>query len=301
MSCQCEAVVNLPSLPKPIGVIPWRNLCRLFAQVVSSIDWRIDFTPRSTDADLAIHNMTKPKRDVSKYVKFGLIALFGAALLLFFLLGGHKYLSFDAIKESRETLIEYKDQHFALALAASILIYMASTAFSLPIASILSLLAGLLFGRWLGAGVIVIGGALGATLLLVAARYVFTDFFKRRKRMAGPMQSLDQAFCRNGFLYIALLRVVPVLPFWLVNLASAFTKIRLPTYIAGTIVGMLPISFLWAQMGEKLETINSPSDAVSGPMVISLTVIGVLGILGIIGKDYLLANKGKRGRVAARS
>lgn len=245
--------------------------------------------------------MTKKPRDGARFIKYGLVAVFAAALLLFFLLGGHKYLSFEAIKDSRETLIGYKDQHFALVLVASVLIYMTSTAFSLPIASVLSLLVGLLFGRWLGAGVIVIGGTLGATLLLLAARYVFTDFFRRRKRLAGQLQALDRGFCRNGFLYIALLRMVPVLPFWLINLGAAFTKIRLPTYVAGTVVGMLPISFLWAQMGEKLETINSPGDAISGPMVISLTVLATLGILGIVGKDYFLATKAKRGRMAARS
>lgn len=245
--------------------------------------------------------MKKPKRDVSKYIKFGLIAFFGSALLLFFLLGGQKYVSFEAIKESRETLIEYKDQHFAMTLAASFVIFTVSTALSLPIAAILSLLAGLLFGRWLGTAVIVIGGALGATLLLIAARYVFTDFFKRWKRAAGHMDMFDQSFCRNGFLYTAFLRIVPLMPFWLVNLMSAFTKIRVPAYVGGTILGMLPVSFVWAQMGEKLETINSPGDAVSGPMVISLTVIGVLGIAGIVGKEYFMAGKSKRRHAAARS
>lgn len=245
--------------------------------------------------------MATKQRDASRYIKFGLLGLFAAGLLLFFLFDGHDYLSFEAIKDSRETLIGYKDQHFALVLGSAVLIYMTSTAFSLPIASVLSLLVGLLFGRWLGAGVIVVGGTLGATLLLLAARYVFTDFFRRRKRLAGQLQALDRGFCRHGFLYIALLRMVPVLPFWLINLGAAFTKIRLPTYIGGTVVGMLPISFLWAQMGEKLETINSPSDAISGPMVISLTVIATLGILGVVGKDYLLSTKAKRGRVAARS
>lgn len=151
--------------------------------------------------------MPKRERGVSKYVKFGLVAFFGGGLVLFLLLGGQKYASFDAIKESRETLIDYKDQHFALVLAASLLIYTAATAFSLPIASILSLLAGLLFGRWLGTAVIVIGGALGAALLLIAARYVFTDFFKRWKRAAGHMDIFDRGFCRNGFFYIAFLRV----------------------------------------------------------------------------------------------
>lgn len=209
-------------------------------------------------------------------------------------------MSFEAIKESRETLIAHKDRHFVAVLAASLLIYTASTAFSLPIASALSLLAGLLFGRWLGTAVIVIGGALGATLLLIAARYVFTDFFKRWKRVAGHHEIFDQGFCRHGFLYVAFLRVLPVMPFWLVNLASAFTKIRLRAYIGGTVAGMLPISFVWALMGERLEAINSPSEALSGRMVILLTVIGALGIAAIIGKDYVLRakSKGRRPRAA---
>lgn len=243
--------------------------------------------------------MAKPKRDLSKFFKFGLIGLFALALLLFFLLGGHEYLSFDAIKESRETLIGYKDEHFAFTLIAAIAIYLISAAFSLPIASILSLLAGLLFGRWLGAAVIVIGGTLGATLLLIAARYVFTDFFKRRKRSVGRLQALNEGFCRNGLLYVAFLRVVPVLPFWLVNLAAAFTKIPLPSYMAGTVLGMVPISFVWAQMGEKLETINSPGDAISAPIIISLSIIGVLGIAGLLAKEHFFAPKTKR--AAART
>jgi uncharacterized membrane protein YdjX (TVP38/TMEM64 family) len=147
----------------------------------------------------------------------------------------------------------------------------------------------------------VIGGALGATLLLIAARYVFTDFFKHWKHAAGHMDMFDQSFCRNGFLYTAFLRIVPLMPFWLVNLMSAFTKIRVSSYVGGTILGMLPISFVWAQMGEKLETINSPGDVISGPMVISLTVIGVLGIAGIIGKEYFMTGKSKRRHAAARS
>lgn len=243
--------------------------------------------------------MPKPKRDLTKFFKFGLIGLFALTLLLFFLLGGHEYLRFDAIKESRETLIGYKDEHFAFTLIAAIVIYLVSAAFSLPIASILSLLAGLLFGRWLGAAVIVIGGTLGATLLLIAARYVFTDFFKRRKRTIGRLQALNEGFCRNGLLYVAFLRVVPVLPFWLVNLGAAFTQIPLPSYMAGTVLGMVPISFVWAQMGEKLETINSPGDAISAPIIISLSIIGVLGIAGLLAKEYFFAPKAKR--AAART
>lgn len=239
--------------------------------------------------------MTTLKRDRSHYTKYGLIAIFGGALLLFFLLGGNKYLEFETLKQSRETLLAYTERHYAAVLAASLLIFTAATAFSLPIAGILSLLAGLLFGPWLGTTVIVVGGTLGATLLLIAARYVFTDFFKRWKRAAGHHEIFDQGFCRNGFLYVAFLRVLPVMPFWLVNLGSAFTKIRLRTYVTATLVGMIPTSFIWAQMGERLETINSPDDVLSGPMLILLTVIGALGIIGILAKDYFFHAKDKRG------
>jgi uncharacterized membrane protein YdjX (TVP38/TMEM64 family) len=220
------------------------------------------------------------------------LAVFVGALVLFFVLGGHRYVSFEAIKQSRETLLNYTEQHYALVLTASFFIYMVSVALSLPVATILSLAVGLLFGRWVGTAVIVVAGTLGATLLLLAARYVFTDVLKRR---AGKhLKKFDDVFQKNAFLYLAFLRVVPIFPFWLINLASAFTSISLLTYITATATGMVPISFVWAQLGESLEHINEPADALSGTTLIALTALGLLGVAAILTKNLVFDKKKKR-------
>ena len=243
--------------------------------------------------------MSRSEAGRKRFTKIALLVLFIGGLGLFFALGGHRYVSFEAIKESRDALLAYSERHFALVLAAAVSIYILSTAFSLPIATLLSLAVGLMFGRWLGTAIIVVSGTIGATLLLLAARYVFTDFLQRRA--SRHLEKFDQGFRRSAFLYVAFLRVVPVFPFWLVNLAAASTRIRVSTYVAATATGMIPISFVWASLGESLERIDSPQDAISGTTLIALTLIGVLGLGAIFLKNRIAQKKPAAARSQTRA
>lgn len=240
--------------------------------------------------------MNRPGFARRNAARLALAAVFVGAVALFFALGGHEYASFDALKAGRDQLVDYAERHYGLALGASLLAFTAATAFSLPVATVLSLAVGLMFGRWVGVGIIVAAGTLGATLLLVAARYVFRDWLARRA--GGYRDRFDAAFRRSAFLYVAFLRVVPVFPFWLINLAAAGTSIRVSTYAGATAVGMIPISFVWASLGESLGHIQSPSDALSGTTLIALTVLGLLGVAAIYAKNRLLQEPGARGREA---
>jgi uncharacterized membrane protein YdjX (TVP38/TMEM64 family) len=224
-------------------------------------------------------------------VKTALAALFLGAVVTFFALDGHRYVDFEALKASREALLAYRDRHYALTFAVVCAAFVACTAFSLPIATLLSLAIGLLFGRYVGALLIASAGTLGATVLLVVARYVLSDFF--RARLAGNIGKLDRALQGNDFLYLALLRSIPVVPFWLVNLVAAFTAIRIGTYVAATFTGMLPISFVWASLGEALETIESPRDALSGTTLSALIALAVLGLVAIFVKSYWIDRRGR--------
>jgi uncharacterized membrane protein YdjX (TVP38/TMEM64 family) len=222
----------------------------------------------------------------STWFKLGLATLFVAGLVLFFALGGQRYFDFETIKASRTLLLEYRDKNYVAALLVAIAVFIASTTFSLPIATLLSLVIGLLFGKYVGTLVIAVAGTVGATLLFVAARYVFADFFRRR--VAGSVGKFDALFRRNAFVYLAVLRVIPIVPFWLVNLVSAFTPITVRTYAAATLTGMVPISFIWASLGESLESIASPGEALSGSTLIALCVLGGLGLAAIFMRTYLL-------------
>jgi uncharacterized membrane protein YdjX (TVP38/TMEM64 family) len=211
--------------------------------------------------------------------------VFAAAAAAFLLLDGQEYLSFEALKSARDLLRGYAERHYGAALALSLLAFTAATALSLPVATVLSLAIGLMFGRWLGTAVIVLAGTLGATLLLVAARYVFRDWIERHA--GGYLERFDRAFQRSAFLYLAFLRTVPVLPFWLVNLAAAGTRIPAATYAAATAAGMVPISFVWASLGESLGRIQSLEEALSGTTLIALTVLGLAGVGAIYAKNRL--------------
>jgi uncharacterized membrane protein YdjX (TVP38/TMEM64 family) len=222
----------------------------------------------------------------SRLLKLGLFGVLVGGLVLFFLLGGHRYVNFETIKESRTALLEYRDRNFTLALILAATLFALSTALSLPIATILSLAIGLLFGRYLGTVVIAVSGTLGATILFIAARYIFADFL--RPRVAGSIGKLDAVLRRRGFVYLALLRIIPIVPFWFVNLASAFTGVDTRTYAGATLVGMIPITFIWASLGESLERIESLRDALSGPTLIALTALGALGLIAIFMRSRVL-------------
>jgi uncharacterized membrane protein YdjX (TVP38/TMEM64 family) len=224
-------------------------------------------------------------RSVPIKAKLLIVALFIGAVILFYALGLDEYFRFQAIKEYRADLIQYTQQHYLPMLLGAFAVYLVSVALSLPVATVLSLLVGLLFGRWIGTLIIVVAGTLGATLLLLAARYVFADWAKRH--LGERAKKFDEGFRRNAFLYVAFLRVVPIFPFWLINLGSAFTSISVRTYTAATAVGMLPISFVWAQLGESLEDINSLQDAFSGTTLIALSALGLLGVIAVYFKGRL--------------
>lgn len=212
--------------------------------------------------------------------KLLLLLLFAGGLGLFFALGGDRLLDLQALREHRELLLGYTERHFGLMVAAAIAVYVVAVALSVPGASVLSLAAGFLFGRWMGTVVILIGATLGATLVFLAARYLFADAVERRLGERG--RRLMDGFRRDAFNYLLFLRLVPLFPFWLVNLAPAFTSVRLRTYVVATAIGILPGSFVFANLGQSLGRIETPEQLLSRELLLALALLGVLALLPIL-------------------
>jgi len=124
-----------------------------------------------------------------------LALLFAAAVAAFFALGGYRYLSLDTIKDNRDALLAFTQAHHAQALAIAFAVYVAAAAFSLPGGLLLSLTCGFLFGRWAGTVLVVLAATIGATLLFVAARYVFAD--AARKRLGTLGEKINAGFTRH--------------------------------------------------------------------------------------------------------
>jgi len=216
------------------------------------------------------------------WVKLIIAVLFAGAFILFFVAGGSEWLSLEALKQNRDQLLTFTGQHYYAMLFGGMLIYAASTALSVPGATVLSLAAGLLFGRWVGAGVIVIAATTGATLVFLAARYLFAEAAQRRA--GGMARKLIAGFHENAFNYLLFLRLVPLFPFWLVNLAPAFTSIKTRTYVAATALGIIPGSFVFAHLGQSLGRIDSAQQLVSWEILSAFALLGLFALLPVLVK-----------------
>ena len=215
----------------------------------------------------------------SRAIKLSLVALFVGVVVAFFALGGHRYLSLDAIKANRDALLAFTQAHFAASLAIAFVVYVAATAFSLPGGLVLSLTVGFLFGRWIGTALVVVAATIGATLVFVAARYVFADAARRRLGAFG--ERINAGFTENAFSYLLFLRLVPLFPFFLVNLAPAFTSIPLATYALATFVGVIPGTFVFVNLGQTLGRIESLQGLVSAETLGAFALLGVFALVPV--------------------
>lgn len=218
------------------------------------------------------------------WLKVLILAIFVAAITGFFALGGHNYLALDTIKSNRDALLAFTRDHQLAMIAIACLVYTAFVACSLPGGVVLSLTCGFLFGRWLGAAVIIVAATIGATLVFLAARFLFADW--ARSRMGALGRKINAGFSENAFNYMLFLRLVPAFPFFLVNLAPAFTSIRVPTYVLATAIGIIPGTFVFANLGETLGTLDSLSGLVSRETLLAFALLGVLALIPVLIRKF---------------
>lgn len=172
------------------------------------------------------------------------------ALIVFLALGGHRYLSLEALSEHRELLLNWQRQHVVLSVVAFIAAYAAAVAVSLPGAVYLTIAGGFLFGAFAGTAYTVVGAVIGACAVFLAARYVAGDALRRR--LGGAIRRMEAGFRENALSYLLVLRLVPLFPFWLVNLVPAFLGVPFRTYAIATLLGIIPGTFVYALVGDGL-------------------------------------------------
>jgi len=212
-------------------------------------------------------------------VKIALGIVFVALIVAFFALGGQRYLSLEAVKTHRDALLAFAQDHYVAALAIAFVTYAGATALSLPGGLVLSLTMGFIFGRWAGTALVVLAATVGATLVFLAARYLFAD--AARRRMGALGERISAGFTENALSYLLFLRLVPLFPFFLVNLAPAFTRIRLATFVLGTFIGIIPATFVYVNLGETLGRIDSLSGLVSPETIAAFVLLGLLALVPV--------------------
>ena len=206
----------------------------------------------------------------------------GVAAFFYFDLG--RFLSLEALKDNRDYLLSYTETHAAAAAALFVLVYVAVTGLSLPGAVILTLAGGFLFGALWGTLFVNLGATTGATLAFLASRYLLRDWVERKfGKWLGPVQ---QGFTKNAFSYLLTLRLIPLFPFFVVNLVSGLTRMNIGTYVAATAVGIIPGSFVYAYAGRQLGTINSLKDIASPGVIGAFVLLGLLALVPTLYKKW---------------
>lgn len=220
--------------------------------------------------------------------KLVIVLIFAAALAAFFLFDLKQYVTLESLKAHRDDLLHYTQQHFARAVAIFSALYLLQTTFSLPGGAILTLTGGFLFGSFLGTLIVIIPATLGATLAFLGARYLLRDWVERR--FGNRLRTIQEGFAKDAFSYLLTLRLIPVFPFFLVNLLSGLSRIRLGTYVLATALGIIPGSFVFANAGRQLGSINSVSEIASPSVLGALCLLGLFAVAPVLYRKLKLRN-----------
>lgn len=232
------------------------------------------------------------------------LVVLAAIMAVGFSLGLHKYLTLDTLVAQRATLQAYLADHTIAAFALFFLSYVVVVAISLPGASILTILGGFLFGWLIGGIITVLAATVGATAVFLVARTSLGEALRAR---TGPfLGKLANGFKEDAFSYLLFLRLVPVFPFWLINLAPAFLGVQTKSFFLGTLIGIIPGTFAFAFIGSGLDSLIEaqqiasgcvPGDTtceislsltslVTGEMIAAFVALGVAALIPVVIKRF---------------
>ena len=207
-----------------------------------------------------------------------LLIIIAAVVGIFFTFDLGQYLTLDYIKSQQAHLdAEVAARPLAIA-AAYFLVYVLVTAISLPGAAIMTLAGGAMFGLWWGLLLVSFASTIGATLAMLVARFVLREQVSRR--FERQLSKIDKGIEREGAFYLFTLRLVPLFPFFAINLVMGLTKIKVPVYFVVSQLGMLAGTFVYVNAGTQLAQIETLRGIVSPELLLSFVLLGVFPLLG---------------------
>jgi uncharacterized membrane protein YdjX (TVP38/TMEM64 family) len=214
--------------------------------------------------------------------------LLAAGLGLFLAFRLDRYIGFSALKEHRTMLMDLVERHAVAMAVGFVAVYALAAAFSLPIAAVLSISGGFLFGQWLGTVLNVLGATAGATAVFLAARTAIGDSLRRR---AGPwLARMEEGFRDNALCYLLVLRLVPLFPFVAVNLVPAMLGVGLRDFVVATFIGIIPGAFVYTAVGAGLGSVFDaggefrPSGILTPQVITALVGLACLALVPVVYK-----------------
>ena len=202
-----------------------------------------------------------------------LIAIFTIVVALFFVFDFQQYLNLEYLKSSKELFISYYEKNPFLVLVSYFLVYVSMAVFSLPGAVWMTLGGGAFFGLLTGTVVVSFASTIGATLAMLISRFLLRDWVQGR--FAQQMRVINSGIKKNGGLYLFTLRLLPVVPFFVINMGMGLTPLRTLTFYWVSQLGMLPGTLIYINAGSELAKIESLGDILSPTLIGSFVLLGI--------------------------
>jgi uncharacterized membrane protein YdjX (TVP38/TMEM64 family) len=224
---------------------------------------------------------------MSRLMRFLPLAVLLLAIAAVYASGLADYVSFEQLQHNRAQLHDFVDRHPLLAPLLYMAIYAAVIALSVPGGAVLTVGGGFLFGVGFGTLYVVIAATVGASLVFLAAKTALGDSL--RQKAAPWLRRMEDGFRDNALSYLLFLRLIPIFPFWLVNLVPAFLGVPFPTYVVATFLGIIPGTLVYASVGNGLGAVfeagQSPDLGIIFKPAIILPIIG-LAVLALLPVAY---------------
>ena len=188
-----------------------------------------------------------------------------------------RYLTLSFLKGSLDSLKSLYESHRIMVITGYFIIYVLTTSLSLPGASPLGIAGGALFGFWTATIVVSFASTIGATLACLVSRFLLRDWIQNK--FGDRIKKVNEGIEKEGAFYLFTLRLIPVFPFWLINLAMGLTKMSLFKFYWVSQIGMLPGTMVFVNAGKELAKIESVKGILSPGLIISFTLIGIFPIM----------------------
>lgn len=211
---------------------------------------------------------------MNKKLILGLILV---AIIIFLGVNFSQYLTLENAKAQQEALTTYIDQNFVFSAAIYFFAYIAITAFSIPGAAVVTLLGAALFGFWTSLLLVSFASTMGATLAFLSSRYLLRDWVQNK--FGNKLIAINQGVEKEGAFYLFSLRLIPVFPFFLINLLMGLTPMSVGRFYLTSQVGMLPGTAVYLNAGTQLATIESLSGIISPAVLASFALLGLFPII----------------------
>jgi len=221
--------------------------------------------------------------------KLLLLSLIALTIGVFFIFDLNQYLNFTYLKENQAAFYHYYQQHPVLVSCIYFLIYFISTALSLPGAALLTLIGGALFGLVWGVIIISFASSIGATLAFLVSRYLLRN--PVQNRFGKQLESINSGIEKEGSFYLFTLRLIPLFPFFMINLLMGLTPIKTSTYYWVSQLGMLAGTIVYVNAGTQLAQLDSVAGILSPPLIIAFTLLGLFPLLAKKLINFIKASK----------